>query len=151
MLLDALMTPENILARNKDWVKPGAGEFATTLMPGEEVNFRKWVGDNKIPFNPDGRGPSDYDMRGFYRGMLSSDPNAASAISPNDNRLHFSDHWKTPYHETFSRESQWATPDAPAWTPDDKLIAKDGRVLMDERAVDPYQKALADLLLKGAR
>jgi len=52
---------------------------------------------------------------------------------PNDQQLHFTDYWKTPTHATFSRESKYATEDAPHWE-GDKLIDKDGRVIYDDAA-----------------
>jgi hypothetical protein len=39
-----------------------------------------------------------------------------------------------PYHRTFSRDSQWATPNAPYWTDDDKLVTDNGSLMYDERA-----------------
>jgi hypothetical protein len=47
--------------------------------------------------------------------------------------MHFPDFWKTPLHQTFSNESQWAPPTAPQWTPNDQLAQPNGRVLFDER------------------
>jgi hypothetical protein len=41
---------------------------------------------------------------------------------------HFPDTYKTPYDTTFSRESKYATKDAPHWV-GNKLIDKDGRVV----------------------
>lgn len=126
--------PAAILARNKRYVKPGAGNFATTLPPDQEQSFGAWVRENNVPFDPKATGPQDYDMRGFYKGLQSGDPKAKSAIDPNDQKLHYPDYWKTPYHETFSNESQWATPDAPKWNAQDQLVASDGTVVFDDRA-----------------
>jgi hypothetical protein len=82
-------------------------------------------------------------MRGFYRGLLQKDPRASSAVDANDGHLHYPDFWKTPLHETFSNESQWAPADAPEWTPDDKLVTSGGRVVFDDRAViSPLVKAI---------
>jgi hypothetical protein len=75
----------------------------------------------------------DYDMRGYYRALLAGDPRAQSNIDPNDQRMHYPDYWKTPTHETFSNESQWATPNAPAWNELDQLISPAGRVVFDDR------------------
>lgn len=72
-------------------------------------------------------------MRGFYKALKSGDPKAKNAIDPNDNKLHYPDYWKTPYHQTFSNESQWATKNAPHWTDDDKLVLPNGRVVFDDR------------------
>lgn len=132
-------TPQQNFDRNKNYVKPGAANFQTALTPDGEQAFRKWVTSNKVPFDPDQKGPQDYDMRGFYAALQSGDPDAKSATDRNDGKLHYPDKWKTPYHETFSAESQWATPDAPKWNDKDQLVAKDGRVLFDDRQekIDP--------------
>ncbi len=62
------------------------------------------------------------------------DPRAVSSINPNDNMMHYPDYWKTPFHESFSHESQWATPGAPIWNELDQLVTPDGKVVFDERA-----------------
>lgn len=121
-----------IAERNKAYTKEGASGFNTPLKPGEETKFRQWVGENKVPFDPDKK-ESDYDMRGFYRALQAGDKKATSAINPNDKKMHYPDWWKTPMHETFSRDSQWATSDAPTWNKKDQLVTKDGEVLYDER------------------
>jgi hypothetical protein len=126
-------------SRNQQWVKPGSNGFSTDLGQ-EEPQFRQWVQQNKVPFDLESKFPQDYDMRGFYKALKSGDPRASSAIDPNDSRIHYPDYWKTPYHETFSSESQWATPDAPAWNDKDQLVAKDGTVVFDDRA----QKVVTD-------
>lgn len=120
--------------KNKPYIKPGASQFSTVLDPREEASFRGWVEANNVPFDPSQAGDTDYDMRGFYRALALGDPRATRAVDPNDNRLHFTDYWKTPYHETFSAESQWATPDAPKWNDQDQLIDKNGAVIYDDRA-----------------
>lgn len=127
-----------VLARNLAFVKPGvtpSTSFSTMLPPSEESSFRAWVAENKVPFDPNATGPQDYDMRGFYRGLMTKDPHAVTGMNPNDNQLHFSDYWKTPYHESFSAESQWADPArAPRWNSRDQLVLPNGRVVFDERA-----------------
>src|SRR5208282_6079106 len=123
---------DDYYTRNKAWIKPGAQGFNTPLGV-REPQFRKWVKDNKIPFDPDEKN-SDYDMRGFWKALQSGDPKAQSAIDSNDKQLHYPDYWKTPYHQTFSNESQWATPDAPSWNDQDQLVDKSGNVLFDDKA-----------------
>jgi hypothetical protein len=120
---------DEIAARNAPYVKGTPSTYTTTHTPAEEQLYQAWVDKNKVP-----TAGNDYDMRGFYRGLLSGDPVAASAIDPNDQRMHYPDKWKTPAHETFSRESQWATPNAPAWNEKDQLVSSGGRVLFDDRA-----------------
>jgi hypothetical protein len=124
---------DSAYSRNSRYVTPGNHVYNTPLSPQEEQDFRGWVKSNNVPFNPDAP-VSDYDMRGFYRALSSRDPRATSAIDPNDNRLHYPDYWKTPYHQTFSNQSQWATPDAPRWNNQDQLIdSYSGRVIFDDR------------------
>ncbi len=123
----------DIYKRNQPYIAPGAGNFNTRLDPLQEMMFRKWVGQNNVPFNPDS-GVQDYDMRGFYSALQSGNPRAVSAINPNDDQMHYPDYWKTPYHESFSGESQWAGPVSPKWNDKDQLVAPDGRILFDERA-----------------
>lgn len=120
--------------RNQPWVSPGAHVYSTPLSTDQELAFRRWAQQNKVPFDPDAK-IADYDMRGFWKALQAKDPRAVSAVDPNDQRLHYPDYWKTPYHETFSAESQWADPHrAPHWTDDDKLVTPDGRVIFDDRA-----------------
>lgn len=120
------------------------GPYRTTLSPLEEMQFQDWVRTNKVPF--DDSPTSDYDMRGFYRAAISGDPNAQTSRSAFDNRMHFPDTYKTPYHATFSRESQYALPDAPSWS-GDRLLDKSGSVVADERTpeVKSQDQFLADM------
>jgi hypothetical protein len=100
--------------------------YRTSLSANEEQNFRKWITDNKIPFDPDEAKP-DYDMRGFWQALQAGDPRAKR----DEQTFHFPDIWKTPRHKTFSNESIYATPDAPHWE-GNKLIDKNGKVIIDE-------------------
>lgn len=117
--------------RLPDYAKPG--EYSTKLDPQTEQEFQQWVQQNKIPFDP--KEPvSDYDMRGFYQALKQGDPKAKEALNPNDNKMHFPDYWKTPYHKSFSAESKWADPiKAPRWNDKDQLVTPDGKVVYDER------------------
>lgn len=103
--------------------------YTTYLTPPQEAAFQQWVRINKVPFDP--MPNSDYDMRGFWKALISGDPVAKTAVSAYDNRIHFPDKWKTPFHKTFSNESIYATPSDPHWV-GDKLIDKSGHVLADE-------------------
>jgi hypothetical protein len=118
---------------NAQYVRPGRHTFNTPLEAPEEAAFQAWLAQNKVPFDPAAQ-VTDYDMRGFYRALQAGDQRAVSAINPNDQQLHYPDYWKTPFHETFSRDSQWATPDAPAWNDQDQLVDARGNVVFDERA-----------------
>src|SRR5258705_11837338 len=108
--------------------------FNTQLDPGQEQFFRQWVTQNKVPFDPNATTPQDYDMRGFYQGLQQQNPKAQSSIDPNDSRMHYPDYWKTPSHQTFSNESQWAPITAPQWNPQDQLVTGGGKIVYDDRA-----------------
>jgi hypothetical protein len=154
-----------MLARNAAYTKPGASGFDTQLPQMDEFSYRDWVQQNHVPTQPDAKGMQDYDMRGYYRtaqspgawnllrsqGAIPSDMEPlGTKVDPNDNKPHYPDYWKTPAHETFSNESQWATPMAPQWTPDDKLAAPSGRVMFDDRK-QQQQPTLADTIFSGLR
>ncbi len=120
--------------RNLAYVAPGDHTYNTALSTADEQTFRQWVSANNVPFDINA-GVTDYDMRGFWKALQAGDPRAKSAIDPNDRRLHYPDYWKTPYHETFSAESQWADPKkAPHWNEKDQLVMPDGTVIFDDRA-----------------
>lgn len=90
--------------------------YQTKLDSPDERMFLDWVKKNNVPFkdSPD----TDYDMRGFFKGLLGGDSRAFQGINNSDNQMHFSDYWKTPYHPTFSHESKFATNSAPKWKED---------------------------------
>jgi hypothetical protein len=127
------MAENDVFERNKKYLAPGDHSYTTDLGPHEPM-FQDWVKQNNIPFDPSVP-VSDYDMRGFWKALQEGDPRAQQAINPNDNQMHFPDYWKTPYHESFSAESQWADPaKAPKWNEKDQLILPDGTVIFDEKA-----------------
>ena len=130
---DAPKSLAEIYSRNQDYAVP-ADSYQTQLSPNDEVAFQQWVKANNVPFDPSPT--ADYDMRGFWQGLMSGDPHAVTGMNPNDKQLHFSDWWKTPYHESFSAESQWANPErAPIWNERDQLVdPATGAVVFDERA-----------------
>lgn len=123
--------------RNKGWANQG--EYSTSLNPQSESMFRRWVSQNKIPFNPDSK-LSDYDMRGFWLALQAKDPRALTAVNPYDKQIHYPDYWKTPYHQTFSAESQWAKKDAPKWNDKDQLVDSKGKILFDSKAASESSK-----------
>ena len=128
--------------RNRAWVRPGDHVYNTPLPMQEEMLFQLWVQHNNVPF--DSSANADYDMRGFWKALRQQDPRATSAIDQNDKQIHYPDFWKTPYHETFSAESQWADPTkAPRWNDKDQLVTPDGSVLFDDKAANKA-KAKAD-------
>ena len=110
-----------------DYAKPCP--YVTKLSDTDEKEFQQWVKENKVPWTDDPK--ADYDMRGFWKGMKSGDPQAQTEMRKFDKRLHFSDKWKTPFHKTFSNESIYAKSNAPHWV-GDRLISADGRVIADE-------------------
>ncbi len=134
-IIAALIGPD-YRARNQEFVKPGTSFLnnETQLQPSQEQAFEQWVQQNNVPFDLNNPMPQDYDMRGFYRGLMAGDPRATTGIDPNDQRMHFTDYWKTPYHESFSRESKFAGPNAPTWQ-GDQLIAPDGRIMFDDAEI----------------
>ncbi len=123
----------SVYERNQPYVLPGQHSFNTQLPTLQEFQFRKWLGENKVPFEAEAP-VTDYDMRGFYMALQAGDPRATSAVNSNDGQMHYPDVWKTPYHETFSADSQWARPNAPQWNDQDQLVGPNGRILFDERA-----------------
>jgi hypothetical protein len=98
-----------------------------------EAGFQQWRQANQVPY--DASPTSDYDMKGFYRAF--TDPthiNHEQAFMGNsayDGMPHYTDFWKTPYHDTFSTHSQYAQPVAPRWF-GDMLFAPGGAMLKDE-------------------
>lgn len=131
------IAPNPVLAGRQ----PGA-TYNTQLNPFDEMAYRAWVAQNQVPTNPNSTATPDYDMRGFFRGLLQQNPKAHQSIDPNDSRMHYTDFWKTPQHDTFSSDSQWAPANAPQWTPADQLVSQSGRVVYDDRK----KPTLADLL-----
>ena len=120
-------------APNARYAKPGP--YKTNLSPQEEQKFQQWVTANKVPWQD--TPTADYDMRGYYKAMVSGDQNAKQSKNPNDNRMHFPDIWKTPYHKSFSNESRYALPTAPRWNDKDQLVDAQGKVVFDERNPTP--------------
>jgi hypothetical protein len=106
--------------------------YNTQLPTLQEMQFLDWLKQNNVPFDPNAQ-QSDYDMRGFYQALQQGNPAATAAVNPNDNRMHYPDIWKTPGHETFSADSQWAGQDAPQWVNGSQLAAPSGRIVFDEQ------------------
>lgn len=121
------------------YVVPGNNVYNTPLPPDAEKAFRTWVQDHEIPFDPSAP-VSDYDMRGFWKAYTAGDPRARRALNANDGTMHFPDYWKTPYHESFSAESQWALPGSPQWNDIDQLVDRNGNIVFDERAKNRKQQ-----------
>lgn len=120
--------------RNKAYLAEGDHTYQTTLTPAEEAKFQKYLADKSDKQDLGREDKLDYDMRGWWKAMLAGDERAKLTVDPNDKLKHRNDYWKTPYHETFSGESQWAGKNAPKWNDKDQLVAPDGTILFDDKA-----------------
>ena len=121
-------------AQNKAYLKPDATSFATTLPPEQEAAFQAYIADKSDPTDLGRNVDNTYDMRGWFQGMQAGDPRAALVVNPNDGLKHRDDWWKTPYHPSFSVDSQWADPTkAPKWNEQDQLVLPNGSIVFDER------------------
>jgi hypothetical protein len=124
--------------RNRQHAVP-MDSYQTQLSGTGEAAFRQWLQHGQVPFNPNDP-QADYDMRGFWQGLQAGDPHAVQAQDPNDldehgrPKMHFTDWWKTPYHDTFSADSQYALPTAPRWVNDNQLVdPRTNTVIYDDR------------------
>jgi hypothetical protein len=128
----------DIYQRNKPYASATnvRGGYNTPLSAVDEMAFRQWLAQNNVPFNPDAA-VTDYDMRGFWLALQRGDPRATTAVDLNDKQLHYPDIWKTPYHASFSQDSQYAGPTAPQWNERDQLVSPGGRILSDPNAAVP--------------
>jgi hypothetical protein len=104
--------PNPIYQRNAPFAKPSTTNYETVLPGALEQQFRAWVRKNNVPFNPDDK-TSDYDMRGYYMSQKLQFEGALGDVPAHLPGAHFPDTFKTPYHATFSDESQYATPNNP--------------------------------------
>lgn len=71
-------------------------------------------------------------MRGYWRALMAGDPVAVRGYDPNDQKWHFPDVWKTPFHESFSAESKYAAPNAPKWQ-GNTLVTPAGVVVYEDK------------------
>ena len=132
-LLTARATPQSTFEQNKKFINQNVPQNYNTALPmADELAFRAWLKKNNVPFDPEAK-VSDYDMRGFFKALSSGDPAARTAVNQFDSQLHYPDKWKTPYHESFSNESQWANANAPRWGDGDILSDSSGRVIFRPR------------------
>ena len=99
--------------RNAPFALPSGTNYQTPLSVSQEQAFTDWLRNSGAPFDPVA-GTTDYDMRGYWLAT------GGAGWQPGQ---HFPDTYKTPYHQSFSQESMYATPDNPfAWRDDDTLI-----------------------------
>lgn len=120
--------------RNKGFVNPGENTYQTVLTPEEEKQFQAYIADKSDKQDLGRVDDLGYDLRGWWKAMMAGDKRAFLMINPIDNLKHRSDYWKTPYHKSFSNESQWANKGAPSWNDKNQLVAPDGTVVFDEKA-----------------
>ena len=80
------------------------------LGPNTENMYKSWAIENNI------RPSNDYDMRGYFMGQMTGDPEAQSQVNPSDMQMHFTDKFKLPNHPSFSNESMYdLNKTAPYW------------------------------------
>ena len=80
------------------------------LGPNTENMYKSWAMENNV------RPSNDYDMRGYFMGQMTGDPEAQSQVNPSDMQMHFVDKWKLPNHQSFSNESMYdINKTAPHW------------------------------------
>jgi hypothetical protein len=113
--LGRVPTALDVVNSGSPYAKPGA--YSTTLSPSQEAAFQQWKAINA----PNDSG-QDYDLRGAF---LANEGRAGNG--------HMTDQFKMPNHQSFSNESQYATPDAPHWNAQDQLVDKYGNIVFDER------------------
>jgi hypothetical protein len=118
--------------RNMQWSKQRES-YQTPLDVPQEIAFRQWLDANQNTppiryFDREEPAP-DYDMRGFY-----TDPkrDTLQGVNASDGQIHLNDKYKTPGHQTFSNESQYATPDAPRWSQTKSPTGQTGWTLVDK-------------------
>ena len=113
------------------------GPYQTQLSPDEETQFRQWVKQKQVPFDP-GVATQDYDMRGYWKAQQSGleKPWKGSGA-------HFPDTYKTPYDTSFSGESKYAQPGTPwAWHGDDLIDTRTGQIVF--RSSKEIQKLMGN-------
>ena len=80
------------------------------LGPNTGDMFKSWALENNV------RPSSDYDMKGYFMGQMTGDPEAQSEVNPSDMQMHFTDKFKLPNHESFSNQSMYdINKTAPYW------------------------------------
>lgn len=123
----------DVYESNRRFARPNQPTaYQTQLGPAERSAFIDWVHQNHVPYDPSPN--ADYDMPGFFHGMVTGHPRAQQGMNSNDGQMHYDDYWKTPYHHSFSAESQWAMPGvAPQWINDYQLAEPNGREVYNEK------------------
>lgn len=133
-----LLRQRKIFKQNQAFAKPNQPEgYQTQLGPAMRSAFMDWQREMKAQGHDPHYDPSpqaDYDLPGFFRGLVKGDPHAQQGINANDGQMHYSDYYKTLYHPSFSAESQWAMPGAaPKWVNDYQLKTPNGVEVFNEK------------------
>jgi len=138
--------------RNLKYAKVPKGGYITKLNQAQEQQFSAWLKANNVLYDvaAAAAGYGDYDMPGFWLALQAGDQKAKSAIDPNDKQIHYPDYWKTPYHETFSAESQWAGPGAPRWNDKDQLVMPDGTIVYDDKKSNDVKPSKSETMNLGS-
>jgi hypothetical protein len=106
----------------RPYAKPGP--YRTKLSIADEARFRRWVRNNRVPFDVRAK-IADYDMRGFWKRTGGRGWRRG---------MHFPDTFKTPYDTTFSRQSKYAAANNPFdWVGDNLVDLRNGRIIFSPR------------------
>ena len=115
--------------------------YRTLLGMGDALKFEAFKKANNIPDDPSF--DSSYNMPGFFKesgGLVQRLLGNSSNTEMMPDGLHFTDKFKTPFHPTFSNESQYKFPGMNReWVPTGdgtfRLIDNEtGKVIRDEKA-----------------
>src|SRR4051812_6191109 len=89
-LFDMPNTQQPSLATIGNSVRQLPSGYNTQLPMMDEFQFRNWLAQNKVPFDPQA-GATDYDMRGFYQAQQQAQPGIETGVNPNDGLMHYPD------------------------------------------------------------
>ena len=131
---------EQVLQRNAAYATPGP--WTTKLKPKEEAQFQQWAQANKGTLSMEDMAENPgYDMRGFWKAKMAGDPRAQNEVNAIDHLKHYPDVWKTPYHDSFNKQSMYSTPDNPNhWVGDSQdpaLVGANNQVIIPRRSGKP--------------
>jgi len=132
------MDPRKVFGQNQQYIKPNQPiAYQTQLGPAMRSAFIDWQREmaksgHDVHYDPSPQ--ADYDMPGFFRGLVEGHPRAQQGINANDHEMHYDDFWKTPYHNSFSADSQWADQSkAPQWINGYQLVEPSGAEVFNEK------------------
>jgi hypothetical protein len=148
---------------NEQELLSGVNPFGTNLKPEAEKEFASFAKNIQQLPTP------DFDLRGLFKEakgkglvdkILGGQETELGGINPTTQTFHFTDKFKTPFHKSFSRESQFATKDAPRWVQNEdqsfRLVDANNKTLIDERdeaklEQQPFVPSEVDKLLAGIK